>query len=83
MEDGSEAARRRAIVDKVLARAERHGIIIDPDPVVSELFDAWVNGAHSLRDVRERYLAHLSQREQAKADWRTLSIRAELARLRR
>jgi hypothetical protein len=83
MEDGAEAARRRAIVDKVLARAERHGIAIDPDPVVADLFEAWVKGTSSLKEIREHYIRHLSEREIAKADWRMLSISAGLAQLRR
>jgi hypothetical protein len=83
LDNDSENIRRRAIVDRVKARAERHGLLIDPDPVVNDLFEAWVNGEHSLKEIRARYLDHLSQREQAKTDWRMLSIGAELARLRR
>lgn len=83
MEDGSETARRKAIVDKVQARAARLGVTIDPDPIVGNLFDSWVNGDHTLKEIRARYLEHLVQREQAKSEWRMLSIDANLARLRR
>lgn len=74
---------RRIAVERALGRAERLGIKVDEDPVFHGLVERWADGLISMKEARETYLAHIRERDQARADWRALSIQSSNSKLRK
>ncbi|TRL41544.1 hypothetical protein [Rhizobium straminoryzae] len=56
---------RRIIVERVIARLDRHGMSLDTDPRFLALIEGWVSGSLSMSEVRAGFLAQLQDRQAA------------------
>jgi glutamate racemase len=79
-DDEDVSNRRPATINKALKRAQSLGIEVDADPRFAELLENWANGHITMKEARATYLDHIREKDQARADWRSLGIASSIAK---
>ncbi len=79
-DDEDVSNRRRATINRALARAHSLGIQVDADLRFAELLEKWAGGQITMKEARAAYLDHIRERDQARADWRALGIASSIAK---